>query len=222
MLTDQQARELILRGYAIVHPGVEPTLPELQYLGAIGKLEGTYGTAFGNAHNWGGLHACKAPGDLKIGDHYRCNPGPYWGGDAVVVQESKEGNVATGGYLAGMRAYPDDERGSCDTIRLVSATKNYSQAWELVKAGKGREAVFQFKKSGYFGLPAEDYSKAVERVVREIAARVDGGKVALSFGTSSPSTPDSTDTGKKVGGGAILALLGAGLVWILARRNRNA
>ena len=207
MMSDAQAREVVIAAFQTVH-GRDPNLAEAQFFGALGMLEGGYGSAFSGAHNWGGVHACKPPEGAAIGDIYQCQSGP-----AIVVQESKDGNVAATGYLWGMRVYPDDTQGEAHVLQLFA--KNYAPAWELVKAGKGRKAVYKMSDLGYFGLAPEKYVEAVKRASTQIANHVDGGNLALDFGGSGSGTDTGSGDGSGSGKGAGI-LVGLGLVGALA------
>lgn len=210
MLSDSDAQATIKNAWKDV-TGQEPSVAELQFVGAIGMNEGRYGSAWNNANNWGAIH-CNTheshgePIGTVLGN-----------GHCVVAQESKDGNVKKTGYLQPMRIYASPAEGAGALIRLLTVKR--PKVWEAMKAGDGRGAVYAMHDSSYFTLDPAVYVPVVAKAAKQIADNVYAGKLALTFdgktGARKDGTPGAAGTAGML---AILGLLGYAVVRSFTRK----
>ena len=129
MLSDREARRVLAVAFA--DRGIAaPSLPELQGVQAVGRLEGTYGAAFGGANNWGAI---------QTHDKVPCVPGQ----STEITDHDAWGKP----YQVCVRCYPSPEAGAADLVRELYRRPNVPDALRAGNADALAEAMHQ---SGYF------------------------------------------------------------------------
>jgi hypothetical protein len=128
MMNDRQAREILVSIWQKA-TGLEPTIPELQYVQAVGRFEGNYGSAWNNANNWGAIQCNHAP---------PCVPG-----ECIETGDSQ----ATGQkYTWCYRVWPTPEAGALGFVPLLTVKR--PRTWEAMK--KGQTLVASEELYGYY------------------------------------------------------------------------
>lgn len=146
MMADRQARE-ILRA---VWPG--RSLPEYQAMQAIGRFEGNYGHAFGEANNWGASQRGALPdGSCPVG--------------TTATPDFDRAGVE---YTACIFRYRTPEAGARALVRSLTSPKRPRVAAALTTGDPLRIARAMYA-SGYMARKPEAYAVAIARNAATIA-----------------------------------------------------
>ncbi len=188
-MSDGEARAYI-RGAFELRGLPAPTLAELQGIGAIGRFEGNYGAAFGDANNWGAVQ-CKARQPCPAG----CTP----------VTDRDANGVA---YAACFRVYETPAHGAADMLREVYRRPGVPEA---MRAGNASLVAERMRAGRYFEAPARLYARGIVGNAKSIAASLKE-KLAIDLhGVDSappPETPDERAPGESSGTAALPELVG--------------
>jgi hypothetical protein len=159
MMSEAQARSLILQAWPNVLPNVKPNLAALQAVQSVGREETGYGANFNG--NWGAIQGGRPD------DYGNCPPGTFGHGDT---------HANGTGYAACFKLYSSTEAAVEDLIRQVFKStgadgKPRSQT-VLPAAMSGDQIAFDtaLRKSGYYELPLDQHIKATTYSVQKIAA----------------------------------------------------
>jgi hypothetical protein len=170
MLSDAEARKVILQAFEL--RGLPtPQLSELQGVGAIGRLEGGYGSALGGINNWG-MVQCRhrAP----------CQPG---------CAEATDTSAAGVKYQGCFRVYDSPIAGAADMLREIYRRPGTPEA---MRAGDATAVAATMRAGGYFEAPAAFYAKGIASNASHIAKRL-GEPLRMTLkGASSPATPSNS------------------------------
>jgi hypothetical protein len=195
MMGEAAARAVLAAAFAAEGIG-SPVLAELQAVGAVGRFEGMYGSAFGGANNWGAI---------QVGH------GPPCGDDSVEVQDSHADGTK---YQWCYRRYDSPEAGARDLLRTL-----YKRAGvpEAARAGDSTAMAAAMRASHYFEAPADRYGQAI---ARHAAAIAQGLSEPLMVGPGGVTGGGGTDGGGE-GIGLAIAGLGLGTVLLLKKGARR-
>ena len=200
--TDQWAREVVLDAWAAQHPGLEPTLAEIQAIQAVGRFEGSYGlatrpAAWVGSHNWGAV---------------QCGHGAPCGDHCFETQDSHaDGTV----YRWCYKRYPSAVDGAADVVRLL--TDKRPTVWAAMRAGSADDIAGQMRETGYHETPAPKYAERISANARELAEALGEPWVVrravdppLMVEPVAPAGEDAPDDD----GGLMVLGLGLGLWWV--------
>lgn len=191
-MNDAQAREILRRAF-IRYAMPDPRRSELQIVGAVGRFEGVYGTAWGGANNWGAI---------------QCPHGPPCGNDCVEAQDTHAGGEA---YQWCFKRYATPDDGAYDLLREMYRRKGVHDA---ARTGDARAVALAMYRTRYFeGHCAHPenralcepeavgyYTKAILRNAGEIARNLKE-PLAVRDGSSASSR---TGAGSVVAGALLL------------------
>lgn len=184
---------VVSRAFGLVHQR-SPELQEALFIAALCRLESNYGRAYGEAKNWGSVHAGKPP----------CGPGSI-----LWTDKDAQGNS----YPICMKAYPSDEEGAADVVRLLTTRR--PAVWKMIRERRPLEEIAAKLRAGevvnsqpvygYFEAPAALYAKGLRNNLNAILK---------ATGLPDPFAPGASSSSEG-GGGAVgivaLLLLGGAL-----------
>ncbi|HRI69249.1 MAG TPA: hypothetical protein PK156_33695, partial [Polyangium sp.] len=175
---DRWARGVILRAYAMEHPGVTPTPREIQAIQAIGRHEGFYGYAssppiWAGTNNWGAEQCGKPPCEDKGCFEYH---------------DTDDKGVR---YTICFKKHPTPEAGAKSLIHQVTTRR--PKVWAAIKTGVLKDVAQRMseresKEVGvYHQTPVPRYANALWRNVQEIARSV--GEPLVVGDETAPNLP---------------------------------
>ncbi|HUU96630.1 MAG TPA: hypothetical protein VM487_12895 [Phycisphaerae bacterium] len=167
MLSDAEARSVLLQAFE-ARGLPPPQLSELQGVGAIGRLEGGYGSALGGINNWGMVQCKTRP---------PCPPG---------CAETTDKNAAGVAYQGCFRVYDSPLEGATDMLREIYRRPGTPEA---MRAGDALAVAATMRAAGYFEASAAYYAKGIASNASHIA-KVLGEPLKMTLkGATSPTSP---------------------------------
>lgn len=194
MMSDAEARAVLQQAFA-ARGLPPPSLSELQGVGAIGRFEGRYGSAFGGANNWGAVQCVGKP---------PCDP--------AKCVEAGDSHADGSKYRACFRKYPTPVDGAADLIRELYRRPGVPEA---MRAGDATAVARAMRAARYFEAPESQYAKGIELNAAAIAQSI-GEPVAMKRGGVAVAPPP-----KPSGGGALGALAAFVLSLAFLHRSRR-
>lgn len=179
---DAWALGVVDRAWASVH-GAAPSSAERLFVAALSRGESHYGKGYGEAKNWGSIHAKGPP----------CGPGsiPWTDKDA-------QGRP----YATCMRAYDTDEAAAADVVRQLTTRR--PRTWAAMRAARPLEEIAaELRAERYYEASVPLYAKMLRR---NLDAILKNTGLADPFGAAAPSAPSAPSDGG--GGGAVFVVLG--------------
>lgn len=216
----QNGRAQLIAGYQLSQgAGYQPTLEELQILGAIADLESSYGRGWSGpmvgSNNWGAITCGKSPDASGA-----CPPG---------CSPNKDSSPYSGEYVTCFRRWNSPEEGAA---ALISFLYKWPEVRAAIESGNIDEVSWTMRQRNYYlGFkkdPREasrDHAAALDKRVKEIVAALDepikawrkGEDWQPGQGGEENGEGSSSNFAKNVGKGA-LVLAALGLLYVVARR----
>ncbi len=181
------ALNTVAQAFGQVHQR-SPELSEGLFIAALCRLESNYGRAYGEAKNWGSVHAGKPP----------CGPG-----SVLWTDKDAQGNS----YPICMKAYPSDVEGAADVVRLLTTRR--PAVWKLIRERRPLEEIAAKLRAGETvnGKPVYGYFEASAPLYAK-ALRLNMAAILKATGLPDPFAPGASSSSEGGGGAAgIVALL---------------
>ncbi len=227
------ARQAVADGWKKVHPGIEPTLQELQAIQAVSRLESGYGS-WGNhpkcgnngvgSNNWGSVQACvpclegeKKNACCKVRDG-QCPDGTFLCGDYDAAHNYN--------YAVCFYKYATPADGAASVVKHMTTHRKLT--WAALKTGDAEKisaAMYDEHYYGGFGKTREEriegHVKALTGAAEKIATALGEPLVIKRGGSGGDGGDGSTSQGGSTGTTALvvlgLAAAVAGGVYIATR-----
>lgn len=187
---DAWALGVIDRAWRMIH-GRDPSETERLFVAALSRGESYYGKAYGEAKNWGSIHASRPP----------CGPGS-------IPWTDKDANGRP--YPICMRSYSTDEEGAADVVRQLTTKR--PRTWAAIKAARTLEEIAgELRAERYYEAPAPLYAKMLRN---NLAAILKNTGLADPFGRPVAAAPSGSGSGAV----ALLVLGLAGAAAVATRK----
>lgn len=194
-------REQLRAGY-VMQQGQEPSLAELQILGAISDLESNYGRGWSGpmvgSNNWGAITCGKNPDESGA-----CPPG---------CSPNKDSSPYSGEYVTCFRRWATPEEGAAGLVKLIY---KWPEVVEAIQAGDIDATSLRMRQRSYYlgtdpdpRKAAATHAGALDKRVGEIIAALGEPRAAQRGGA--PETPGSnlaSSTGNAAKAALFVALL---------------
>lgn len=203
-------RDQLRAGYLQAR-GEEPSLAELQILGAIADLESNYGRGWSGpmsgSNNWGAITCGKNPDESG-----QCPPG---------CSPNKDSSPYSGEYVTCFRRWATPEEGAAGLVKLIY---KWPEVVEAIQAGDIDETSWRMRQRSYYLGTDPDPRKAADKHASTVDARVEQivealgePRVARRGGPASGGDNVASSTGSKIAKGALL-LAGLAALFQVGRR----
>ncbi|HEU5316758.1 MAG TPA: peptidoglycan-binding domain-containing protein, partial [Chloroflexota bacterium] len=188
----RRGRDEIVRAWQLVFPGSMPSLAELQIVGAVATLEGSYGRGTYRLLDHASGATIATTSDSNNWGAIQCGHGPPCGGDCFLTTDSdpkkRTADNPRGFFDWCYRRYPTPEHGAADLIKLLTVKRPGSHA--AMKRGDVDAFSRDMYETHYYGGTSSNPETNIDRhaatVLRHATAIADSCAEPLAVRRGGP------------------------------------